>query len=151
MTWTYGADPVNDPVDEVHFLVGDTDNTDPLLQNEEIELFLAMYPKPTGKPAYLAGAAAADAIAAKYARNMNSSVGPLSQQAEQQFLHYQTLASQLRLMWATSGEGTGNQSLRIAAGAPVLGGGGRLVVPREQDVGAAHGVEERHVGRTRSA
>lgn len=128
MAWTYGADPLNDPVDEVHFLVGDTDQTEPLLQNEEINLFLAMYPKPSGKPAYLAGAAAADAIAAKYARNMNSSVGPLSQQAEQQFLHYQSLASQLRLMWATSGEGAGTQTLRIAAGAPVLGGGGPTIL-----------------------
>ena len=128
MAWSYGGQPDTDVTDEVHFLVGDTDETDPLLQNEEIALLLALYPKPTDKPAYLAAAAGAEAIAAKFARKMNASVGPLSQQAEQQYLHYVQLAQQLRLSYATNGQGTGTQSLRITAGVPLLGGGGDTVL-----------------------
>lgn len=125
MTYSYTADPVNDPIDEVHFLVGDTDSAEPLLQNEEVALFLDMYPKPVGRPAYLAGAAAAEAIAAKFARNMQSAVGPLSQQAQQQFEHYIALAQQLRVAYATAGAGIiPGGVLRAMPGSPVLSGGG---------------------------
>jgi hypothetical protein len=128
MAWSYGADPAGSVIDEVHFLVGDTDSTDPLLQDEEVSMLLTRYPKPDGKPAYLAGAAAAEAIAAKFARKMNSTVGPLSQQAEQQYLHYLQMADKLRAAWATNGRGSGTQTLRITPGIPVLGGGGDTVL-----------------------
>lgn len=125
MSWTYTNDPVNDPVDEIHFLVGDTDGTDRLLSNEECEYMLVLYPKPTGKPAYLAAAAACDSIASKLARNIQNSIGPLSNSDQQQYEHYLQLAAQLRLAYATNGLGDATQNLRILNVSPVLGGGGR--------------------------
>lgn len=130
MAWSYGADPMGDPIDEVHFLVGDTNAADPLLQDDEIEHLLSVYPKIEGKAAYLAGAAAADAIAAKFARKMSASVGPLSQQAQQQWEHYVALAAQLRVLYNTNGLGVVglSQTARVLAVSPVLGGGGPTIL-----------------------
>ena len=36
MTWSYSGDPSASSLDEVRFLVGDTDSTEQLVQNEEI-------------------------------------------------------------------------------------------------------------------
>lgn len=128
--WNYSGDPGASPIDEVHFLAGDTNSADPLLQDEEINLLLALYPKPLDRPAYLAAAAACDAIAAKFARKMNGAVGPLSNQAEQQYLHYVQMAQQYRTAYVTKGLGTVGLSptARVVPGVPVLGGGGPTVL-----------------------
>ena len=129
MTWTYSADPMNNVVDEVHFLTGDTDATDPLLQNEEIEQLLVMFPKPDGKPAWLAAAAGCDAIAAKFGREMDRSVGSLQQSAAQKYDHYVALAQQLRVAYATQGAGIiPSAALRVVPAVPRLGGGGATVL-----------------------
>lgn len=127
--WTYDGDPTADPVDEIHFLAGDTDPDDPLLQNEEITLLLAMYPKPVDKPAYLAAAAACDAIAAKFGRQMQRSIGSLAASAQQKYEHYVALAQQYRVAYATDGKGVvPSTSLRIHPGVPILSGGGPTVL-----------------------
>lgn len=93
-------------------------------------MLLLMYPKVAGKPAYLAGAAAADAIAARLARKMAQTLGPLSAQEQQQWEHYVALAQQLRTAYATDGEGTIGLSptRNVVLAAPVLGGGGETVL-----------------------
>lgn len=128
MVWIYTGDPQGDPVDEVHLLAGDTDGTDPLLQNEEIEYLLSLYPKPAGKPAYLAAAAACDAIAAKFARRAQRSVGSLSIAAQQQYEHYVQEAARLRNAFATDGKGDLRGFRGIVPAAPRLGGGGPAVL-----------------------
>lgn len=130
MTWTYNNTPGDDdyPGDEVRLLVGDTNEEDPLVQDEEITYFLSLYPKVTGKPAYLAAAAAAEAIAAKFARKMNTQIGPLSAQSKQQRDHYVELAAQLRQSWATDGKGGSTGFASVRASKPRLSGGGRTVL-----------------------
>lgn len=126
MTWTYT--PVVTERDMVRFLVGDTNTNDQQIQDEEIAYHLLNYPKPTGKPPYLAAAAVADAIASEYARKMNRTLGPLSAQFEQQYLHYLQIADKMRLNFATDGEGIGTGSIGFGAvkkASPSLGGGGR--------------------------
>ena len=77
MTWTYDGDPTQDRTAEVRFLVGDTDQTDPLVQDEEIEFVLTQYVPVEGSPAWLAAAHVADGIAAKFARKADRSLGSL--------------------------------------------------------------------------
>jgi len=36
MSWTYSANPTSSPKDAVRFLIGDTDDTNPLVEDEEI-------------------------------------------------------------------------------------------------------------------
>lgn len=124
MVWTYGASPATSATDEVHFLVGDTDLAEPLVQDEEITYYLALHPKPAGKPAWLASAAVADAIAAQFARRAQRSIGSLSIAAQQQWEHYVALAATLREAYATNGRG----SRSVRPGAPILGGGGTTVL-----------------------
>lgn len=63
MTWTYSGDPKGSEKDAVRFLVGDTDSSDPLLQDEEIQ-----YLVDTEGSTIYAAVAAALAISAKFSR-----------------------------------------------------------------------------------
>lgn len=126
MTWTYSGDPDGERKDEVRFLVGDTDTNAKLVQDEEIEFVLKQYPAASGKPAWLAAAHVCDAIAGKFARKINQSVGPLSASNEQQYEHYVALAQQLRVLHATNGKGVIAGSMAgITPATPRLSGGGK--------------------------
>lgn len=129
MTWSYDVDTLNDGTDEsrkneVRFLVGDTDETIPMVQDEEIEMTLLRYPPADSlKPAWLAAAHVCDAIAGKFARKMQQTLGPLSASNQQQYEHYVALASHLRLLYSTNGKASqGMGSVTVAA--PILSGGG---------------------------
>ena len=131
MTWTYDAEVLTDDTDEdyrmteVRFLVGDTDETIPLVQDEEIGMVLNQYPPTDDKPAWLAAAHVCDAIAGKFARKMQQTLGPLSASNQQQYEHYLQLAQQMRVLHATNGKGVVSGMSGVVAAAPVLGGGGR--------------------------
>lgn len=120
MTWTY-EDPSLNQKDEVRAMVGDTNEADPLLSDEEIQTLLTRFLPTTGKQPWLAAAAACDAIAGKYARKTQQSIGSLSRAAQQAYEHYRQMAADFRILYTTNGRG--NQSVIVAA--PVLGGGGR--------------------------
>lgn len=124
MTWTYTSNPTTEARDEVRLLVGDTDATAPLVQDEEIGYALLLHPRVAGVPAYRAAIHVVDAIVAKLARNMDRTLGPISQQASQQWEHYRQLAEDLRTAYTTGGLGKGS----AVPGLPILGGGGPLTL-----------------------
>lgn len=124
MAWSYDGDPTGDRKNEVRFMVGDTDPSEGLVQDEEIEFVLVQYPPATDRPAWLAAAHVADAIAAKMARRADRSVGPLSISAKQQRDHYVELAASLRVLYATNGTSSQVGMGSVRAAIPRLGGGG---------------------------
>ena len=75
MTWTYSGDPAANDRDQVRFTIGDTDTTDQQLNDAEIAWLIS-----ARGSASLAAPYAAEAIAAKLARESDSSksVGDLS-------------------------------------------------------------------------
>lgn len=95
MTWTYNADPTVQ-LDRVRILVGDTDEDDQLISDEEIGAYL------TGgywaaSSDYAAAASVADNIAAKMARRADSiSAYGTSVTWAGLAKRYQTIAAQLR-------------------------------------------------------
>lgn len=91
MTWTYGGDPAANDRDAVRFLVGDTDTNDELITDEEIAWLLT-----ENGNVYSAAAAAAQTIAAIFARFVNKNVGDLSLDASDKHKHYLDLADTLR-------------------------------------------------------
>lgn len=95
MAFTYGGDPSANNRDKVRFLIGDTDSTNPLLQDAEI-LFLF---NEWNSNAYIAAAHACDSLAAKFAGKADNSksVGDLSisTQFGQQADRYRSLGAQL--------------------------------------------------------
>jgi hypothetical protein len=90
VAWTYSGDPSSSAKDAVRFAIGDTDATDPLLTDEEINHLVAEY-----GTAKQAAPAAAEAIAAKFSRQASKSVGDLSIQLNQKAEAYMALARRL--------------------------------------------------------
>lgn len=142
MAWTYTESPTTNSRDEVHFLCGDTDISRPLLQDEEIDLLLQVFPKPDGQPAYLAAAQGCEAIAAKFGRQVDNSLGAIQRSASQMYEHYIQLAQFYRVAYATGGKGVvegapssplvvgviGSDGTPTTLGGPLLGGGGPTVL-----------------------
>ena len=77
MTWTYTQDPTSSVKDAVRFLIGDTNEGDPLLQDEEIYFNLSE----VNMDAYRAASNSCYNLAAQFtqqATNVSKSVGGLS-------------------------------------------------------------------------
>lgn len=89
MTWTYSS-PASGSRDKVRWLVGDTDSAAPLVTDEEIA-----YEVGASLSIYSAAAAVARAIAAKFARAVQTSVSSLSFSNQQKYEHYVKLAEEL--------------------------------------------------------
>lgn len=78
--WNYSGDPTTSPKDEVRFLTGDVNQNDPQLLDAEINYTLKLVygtspPPPSGN--YVPAIYCLQAIAAKYARAADKSVGDL--------------------------------------------------------------------------
>lgn len=96
MTATYSGNPSASPTDEVRFLLQDTDVTNPLFQNEEIQYYLDRITATRGASPTLAAAYLAERAAAKYAAEVSISSDQTSIAMEQLQQKYQTLAASLR-------------------------------------------------------
>lgn len=90
MTWTYDGNPAAVPRDAVRFLCGDTDTTDQLVTDEEIAWLLTENPN-----VYSAAAEACRAIAAKFSRYADKTVGEISESWSQKSEAYDARADDL--------------------------------------------------------
>lgn len=79
MSWTY-QDTMPRDIDKVRFYVGDTDSSDPLLTDEEIDFALS-----EGGSVRAAASLCADRLAAQYARLADLKEGQLSISYSQRF------------------------------------------------------------------
>jgi len=125
-TWSYSGDPQTDSKDAVRFLVGDTGPIAPstapawLLCDEEYIYLLTEYTSPLS-----AAAAAADALCAKFARQIDELTGDLQRKCSQRSKAYGNLADKLR-----------KQASNPATSTPISFGGGiscRDIQTREED------------------
>lgn len=96
MTWTYTANPATVTIDAVRFLVGDTDEYDPLVQDEEINFAIALK-----GPGYGAAWVIANALAAKFTRQVTASAGGISTSASERASQYTALAATMYNMLAS--------------------------------------------------
>ena len=91
MSFSYSGNPSNSPKDEVRFLVGDTNPNSFNLHDAEIKYMI------TTEGTVLAAAVAGSlAIASRYAKLIDESVGNVSKSYSQRFEHYTLLSGQLR-------------------------------------------------------
>ncbi|WP_407146251.1 hypothetical protein [Bradyrhizobium sp. ORS 86] len=101
MTWTYDVTALaTSAKDNVRLLIGDTDETDPQLQDEEIAYFLSGRPNPYG-----AAAECCRALAAKYARLVSQSAGDTKFVFSDMSKAYERRASDFEGQAANSGAG----------------------------------------------
>lgn len=91
MTWTYSGNPGNSDLDQVRFIIGDTDERDPQLTDEEIQFLLS-----EGTSPLRASIAACSALIAKYTRQVNYYLGPERSFASQRAQQYRALRADLQ-------------------------------------------------------
>ena len=91
MTWSYSGNPASSNRDSVRFLIFDTDTNDQLLSNEEIDYVLTKETK-----VHMAAAMCAEALAAKFARDIDRSVIGMSANPSRRPEFYLDLADRLR-------------------------------------------------------
>lgn len=98
VAWTYSGDPTSSLRDQVRYLLGDTDSTDPQLQDAEITgQVTLMYPTPGSTAnAFLVARNCALALAAKYSRQVTKSAGNLRVEYATRADAYRKLAGDLR-------------------------------------------------------
>jgi len=89
MAWTYSGDPSTSPKDEVRFIIGDTDSSDPQLSDGEIEYLLSEYGSPLA-----AAIPAIESLIAKYTRYADQRTGDIS-------VSYSKLVDQYRALLST--------------------------------------------------
>ena len=89
--WTYSGDPSKTDRDHVRFMIGDTDSTDKLLYDKEIEFLISQ-----AGNVYSAAVEGCKRIAALYAKYANESVGQVSISHDQKSQHYYKLAETLK-------------------------------------------------------
>lgn len=97
MSWEYSGNPAASAKDAVRFLVGDTDNSDPLLQDQEIIWLLGMYNQAPINTAIRA----CEAIMTKFARMANETVGQVKIDFNQKYKAYQEMRAELQRRLAT--------------------------------------------------
>ena len=91
MTWTYSSTNLSTDLAKVRSLVGDTDTNDQQLTDEEIDFYLD-----NAGNLYYAAANVSDALAGKYQRRVDKSVGRASLTASQRAKGYREQAASLR-------------------------------------------------------
>lgn len=114
MSWSYDPNTLNTTTDSgrvntVRLLVGDTDTTDQLVQNEEVLFALAQ----VGNNVYSAAVWICRAIAAKFSRMVTTTLdGALSANYSDKAKQYNQLAVQVE----AQGKKTSGKSLGVSAG-----------------------------------
>jgi hypothetical protein len=111
MAWTYGPATFPQPdalseLDQVRLLLGDTNPSAPLLQDEEIGLFLSTGLQPQASP-LLSAAMAAALLASRYRRLVDIREGAASASLSQLAKQFTDLASELRSQASLGGGSSG--------------------------------------------
>ncbi len=86
--------------DKMRQWLGDTDETDKQLSDQQVAYFLSQNPNPI-----MAASLACTMLAAKYARSVSKTLGRLSVQAGDRMKHYQDLGAALRTQAMRGGGG----------------------------------------------
>ena len=90
MSWSYSGDPNQSKRDAVRFVIGDTDTNDQLISDEEVDYLVTLH-----GTLNRSASECCRAIAAKFARNMNRSIGGLSADFSAKYRQYMELANSL--------------------------------------------------------
>lgn len=96
--WTY-ADPALTDVEAVRFYIGDTNFSDQLLSDQEIEFALAQ----SDDNALRAAVTCCGALAGRFARESSYRIGQVSETFKQKSEAYERRADDLRYMLSVSG------------------------------------------------
>jgi len=104
MTWTYSGIPGTSLLDETRFYIQDTDQSFPLLTDEEMNFLLDTY-MPIYGSTLAVGAMACEVLAARFARDVDTSADGVSVSLGSLQQRYNDLAASLRDQYKEIGSG----------------------------------------------
>lgn len=98
MSWTYTGNPTDNKIDECRFLIGDTNEAFPIMQDEEIQYLIKEAGNNTDNLRYLLFKQAATI----FARDIKRSLGPQSEDPTERLKFFREQASQYKAKMTSS-------------------------------------------------
>lgn len=89
MAWTYSGDPGSSETDKYRFLIGDTDEDEPVLTDEEINFVLSEHPSDDARLYQLF-----DKAAIYFARQIEFKIGPIEEKPIERLKFFQKKAQE---------------------------------------------------------
>lgn len=98
MTWSYSGNPAASAIDKYRFLISDTDSTEPVLQDEEIQFILDEYTDNNTRLYNLF-----DRAADIFGRAIKKSLGPQSEDPSERLKYFASKAAYYKKLVGSSG------------------------------------------------
>lgn len=99
MSWTYSGNPANNQIDECRFLLGDTNESEPIMQDEEIQYIIDMYEDNKNQILYQLFSRAATI----FARDIKRSLGPQSEDPTERLKYFKEKAEEYKSKISSAG------------------------------------------------
>jgi hypothetical protein len=99
MSWSYSGNPKESPIDEVRFLVGDTNEREPIMQDEEIQYLIDEYGSNENVLRYYVFTH----VATIFARDIKRTLGPQSEDPTKRLEYFQKQAQHYEGLLASAG------------------------------------------------
>lgn len=99
MSWSYSGNPADSERDECRFLIGDTIEDEPIMQDEEIDYLIGAHGTDRNQLLYQLFSRAATL----FARDIKRSLGPQSEDPTERLKYFRDTATQYKAMTASNG------------------------------------------------
>ena len=99
MSWTYSGNPADSKLDEYRFLIGDTNEDEPILQDEEIQYIIDTYGSNENQVKYQLF----NRVATLFARDIKRTLGPQSEDPTERLNFYKQQAKAYKAKIAAAG------------------------------------------------
>lgn len=99
MSWSYSGKPANSQLDEMRFILGDTNMSEPVMQDEELEYLITEY----GANRNLLLYQSFMRMAALFARDIKRSLGPQSEDPTERLKFFKDQANQYKAKLSIAG------------------------------------------------
>lgn len=99
MSWTYSGNPTSSPIDECRFLLGDTRESEPIMQDEEIQYIIDACNGNKNQALYQLFSSAATIFARDYKR----SLGPQSEDPTERLTYFKEQAAAYKAASTSAG------------------------------------------------
>lgn len=99
MSWSYSGNPANSELDALRFLIGDTNEDEPIMQDEELEYLITEYGASPNTLKYEAFMRAATL----FARDIKRTLGPQSEDPTERLKYFKEQTAYYKSKIATAG------------------------------------------------
>jgi acetyl esterase/lipase len=99
MSWSYSGNPASSEMDELRFIIGDTNISEPIMQDEELEYLITKYGSNRNLLMYQAFTRAATL----FARDIKRSLGPQSEDPTERLKYFRDQANAYKAKLAIAG------------------------------------------------